>query len=155
MISNISGGCKIMRKNGFTIVELMVIVMIFGILAVMFVPKLSYTRQHNPSSALNTNLQKVRAQIELYKFHHKGDLPAFKGESPAQFLRRMTTQTDVKGKSGTEFGPYLDSIPANPANGKHTVRIDGDAAGTNTHGWRFDTTTGDFQADDSVANAVL
>jgi prepilin-type N-terminal cleavage/methylation domain-containing protein len=144
-----------MRKNGFTVVEAMVVVMIFGILAVMFVPKLTFTRQKNRPAALSNNLQKVRAQIELYKFHHKGDLPASKGESPAQFVRRMTKTTNVKGDRGTEFGPYLDSMPTNPVNGKQTVRIDGDAAGVNTHGWRFDTTTGDFQSDDSVENAAL
>ena len=144
-----------MRKNGFTIVELLIVVMIFGFLAVIIVPKVSFSRHPNQTAALNNALQKVRAQIEIYKFNHKGGLPVSAGESPALFVRRMTTKTNVKGKTGTEFGPYLDSIPTNPVNGKLTVRIDGDPAGANTHGWRFDTGTGEFQSDDSVENAFL
>ena len=50
---------------------------------------------------------------------------------------------------------YLSSLPVNPLNYLGTVRLDGDDAGASTHGWRFDTTTGAFQADDSPGHAAF
>jgi hypothetical protein len=93
--------------------------------------------------------------MELYKLHHDYQLPAVAGESSADFLRRMTTQTNVDGDTGSDFGPYLKALPVNKFNDLRTVRIDGAAAGANSDGWRFDTIAGDFQADDSPGHAML
>jgi nitrite reductase/ring-hydroxylating ferredoxin subunit len=41
-------------------------------------------------------------------------------------------------------------MPANPFNNLDTVRVGGAAAGANTHGWRFDPASGQFQADDNI-----
>jgi hypothetical protein len=70
-------------------------------------------------------------------------------------VRRITTRTDVDGNAGNDFGPYLQTLPVNPFNDRSTVRIDGAVAGSNTDGWRFDTMTGAFQADDIAAHAAL
>lgn len=142
------------RNNGFTLVEIMLVVVILGILAAIIVPMFSDASMEGQISALKNDLRKIRGQIELYKFHHDGDLPAFTGEASADFVRRMTAKTDINGAAGTDFGPYLNSIPANPLNGKDTVRIDGTAAGVNTDGWRFDPGSGAFQADDSTEHAA-
>ena len=142
-------------KNGFTLVEIMIVVTIIGILAAIIGPMYSNASYQSQVSALNNDLRKIRGQIELYKFQHEGHLPAFSGETSSDFWRRMTTGTDIKGSAGTLFGPYINTVLKNPLNGKNTVRIDGDAAGANTDGWRFDTSTGTFQTDDSVENAVF
>ena len=142
------------RKNGFTLVEILVIVVILGLLAAIIIPQFSDAGSEARVTAVYNDLRKIRGQIELYKFHHNDQLPAFTGETFAEFERRMTTQTDVNGDAGTDFGPYLNSIPINPFNGLNTVRIDGAIAGTNTDGWRFDTTTGAFRADDSAEHAI-
>ena len=104
---------------------------------------------------MDNNLRKIRGQIELYKFYHNDQLPAFTGETFADFERRMTTKTDKNGDAGIDFGPYLNSIPVNPFNGLKTVRIDGAVAGANINGWRFDSANGIFQADDSASNAAF
>ena len=81
-------------------------------------------------------------------------MPAFSGESSSDFEQRLTSQTDIAGNTGTDFGPYLKQIPKNPYNDKNTVRIDGADAGANTDGWRFDTISGFFQPDDSDESLV-
>jgi hypothetical protein len=93
--------------------------------------------------------------MEFYKFQHKDQLPAATGETTDDFLRRITTKTDADGNVGNDFGPYMQSIPVNSFNDLCTVRIDGGAAGSNTDGWRFDTTTGAFQSDDSAVQAAF
>ena len=145
-----------MKNNrAFTLVEILVVVVVLGIIAAIVVPQFSDSATQAKTSALSTDLRKIRTQIELYKFHHKEMLPAVSGETSADFEERFTSQTDINGNTGTDYGPYMQRIPINPFNNLNTVRIDGPTAGANTEGWRFDTSSGDFQADDSVANAVL
>ena len=142
-----------MSKNGFTLVEILVIVVLLGILAAIIVPQFTGASNETRTSALLTNLRRVRTQIEFYKFQHNEQLPAVTGETSNDFIRRMTSKTDAAGNVGNDFGPYMQSIPVNPFNDLSTVRIDGGAAGSNSDGWKFDTTTGTFQADDSAAHA--
>jgi general secretion pathway protein G len=142
-------------RRGFTLIEILVVVVLLGILAAVVVPRISRAGGETRTSALVTDLRRVRSSIELYKFHHNDQLPAATGEEPADLVRRMTTQTDADGNPGVDFGPYMQSLPANPFNDLATVRIDGDAAGAGSDGWRFDTTTGAFQTDDSPAHAAL
>jgi general secretion pathway protein G len=144
-----------LRKGGFTLVEILVVVVLLGILAAIVVPQFTNASNESRTSALLTDLHRIRSQIELYKCQHNDQLPAATGETADDFLRRMTTKTDVNGNAGTDFGPYFQTLPVNPFNDRNTARIDGAAAGSNTDGWRFDTTTGAFQADDSPAHAAL
>ena len=64
------------RNNGFTLVEIMLVIVILGILATIIVPMFSDASMEGQISALKNDLRKIRGQIELYKFHHDGDLPA-------------------------------------------------------------------------------
>ncbi|MHC4167968.1 MAG: type II secretion system protein [Planctomycetota bacterium] len=143
------------RKAGFSLAEILIVVAILGILAAIIMPEMSGTSVEARTSALKSDLHRVRSQMELYKLHHDYQLPAVAGESSADFWRRMTTQTDVNGDPGFDFGPYLKGLPVNKFNNLATVRIDGAAAGANSDGWRFDTIAGDFQADDSPGHAML
>ena len=143
------------HKGGFTLVEILVVVVLLGILAAIIVPQFTGASNETRASALATDLRRVRSQIEFYKFQHNDQLPAATGETTDDFIRRITTETDASGNVGSDFGPYMQSIPVNPFNDLSTVRIDGGAAGSNSDGWRFDTTTGVFQADDSAAHAAF
>jgi len=144
-----------LHKCGFTLVEVLVVVVILGILAAIVVPHFTGAGNETRTSALTTDLRRIRSQIEYYKIQHKDQLPATTGETADDFLRRITAKTDADGNVGNDFGPYMQSLPANPFNDRSTVRIDGAAAGSNTDGWRFDTTTGAFQADDTAAHAAF
>ncbi|MBN1359929.1 MAG: type II secretion system protein [Sedimentisphaerales bacterium] len=141
-------------KRGFTLVEILIVVVILGILAAIVIPQFTEASTEAKLSSLCSDLQTVRSQIELYKVQHNDKLP---GAGGASFEDAMTstTGTDVDGDawvdlvtSGTKYGPYLQQIPTNSFNQFATVRIDGADPGANTHGWRFNTTNGDFRADD-------
>lgn len=137
------------RASGFTLVEILIVVIILGILAAIVIPQFTEASSDAKESSLRSNLQAVRSQLELYKVQHNDSYPLT--ANAGDFEACMTQTTDVDGDiTGSDFGPYLQhQFPANPFNGLNTVRVDGAAAGADTHGWRFDSTTGLFQADDS------
>ncbi len=144
-------------KSGFTLVEILIVVVILGILAAIVIPQFTSASTEAKESALVSDLQSVRSQIELYKIHHNDNLPGTQGIS---FVLAMTSKTDQDGVVGVgatfRFGPYMQSVPVNPFNDLNTVEEDG-TAGNNDFGWHFTTTgvnAGLFQADDDKVNQV-
>lgn len=72
---------------------------------------------------------------------------------------QLTSQTDVNGGPGTDFGPYLSLFVTNPFNNSERVLIDADGtarpgtlrtSGPYACGWYFNAVTGRFAANDSV-----
>ena len=144
-----------MKANkGFTLVEILIVVVILGILAAIVIPQFTEASTEAKTSSLCTDLQTMRSQIELYKIQHNDDLP---GSGDATFVEALTGKTDIDGAVAVAgaYGPYLQKIPTNQFNDLSTVRMDGAAAGANTEGWRFDTTSGEFNADDNAEHAAL
>ena len=137
-------------KQGFTLVEMMIVVSLLGILAALVIPQFGSNTAEAKTAALSSNLAAIRKQIALYRYYHQELPPAAAGETGADFVRRMTTKTDATGAAGTTYGPYFLRMPANPFNDLATVRIGGAAAGANTHGWRFDPVSGEFLSDDNI-----
>src|SRR5438045_8373082 len=103
-------------KSGFTLVEILIVVIILGILAAIVIPQFTNASQDARESALLSQLQTLRSQIELYKLQHKDALPNLIGASPACWTP-MTTKTDSSGVASAApkaFGPYMQSPPSNP-----------------------------------------
>ena len=149
---------KSCRKNGFTLVEILIVVIILGILAAIVIPQFTEASNDARESSLTSNLQTLRSQLELYKVQHNDDFP---GAATSSWEDCMTGKTDSNGDTEADgaaaadcvFGPYLQQIPTNPFNGSSAVRVDGAAAGADTDGWRFDATSGAIQADDDGSNS--
>jgi len=139
------------RKNtGFTLVEILIVVIILGILAAIVIPQFTEASNDARVSALVSDLQTVRSQIELYKVQHKDDYPGTVNGTwtIGNFITGLTTKTDIDGVAGGTLGPYLQKFPTNPFQEDSTVR---DATGptdpnteSGTAGWWFNHTTGNF-----------
>ncbi len=149
-------------SKGFTLVEILIVVIILGILAAIVIPQFSSASDDARQSALVSDLQTLRSQLELYKVQHLDYYPdvhsltagvAWVPDTGA-LASRLSGTTDMYGQvAGTDFGPYLQKIPTNPfapSAVNDTIRVDGAAAGTAAAGWRFDTTTGQIAPDDAM-----
>jgi len=139
------------RKNtGFTLVEILIVVIILGILAAIVIPQFTEASNDARVSALVSDLQTVRSQIELYKVQHKDNYPGTVSGTwtIGNFVGHLTGKTDIDGVAGGTLGPYLGKFPTNGFNNDNTVRDATAAADPNTAsgtaGWWFNSTTGNF-----------
>jgi general secretion pathway protein G len=141
-------------QKGFTLVEILIVVIILGILAAIVIPQFTNASQDARKSSLTSQLQTLRSQLELYKLQHLDAFPpalaAGQVAGTAAWVE-MTAKTDEDHTvSATgRFGPYLQAPPANPLNGQTGVLVinDGTAAGdfgsgTANPGSGGDATTG-------------
>ena len=114
------------RKGGFTLVEILIVVIILGILAAIVIPQFTSASQDARKNSLTSQLQTLRSQLELYKLQHLDQLPTtLVGSTPD--WTQLVNKTDNTGATGTStaypFGPYLQSAPTNPLNGASAMLV--------------------------------
>lgn len=112
-------------RRGFTLVEVLIVVVILGILAATVLPQFTSANNDAKESALTQDLQTLRSQIELYEFQHEGKAPGFVNDT---FTNQMVLSTDVKGITGPPgskpFGPYfVGNLPPNPFTGARDIMV--------------------------------
>jgi general secretion pathway protein G len=167
---------KRQAQKGFTLVELLIVVIILAILAAIVVPQFASSTDDAKLSSLDSTLSNMRSAIDLYRQQHTaypGDVTAVPtactgtagvatGGNLATFYEQLSMYTNAAGQAcskqdaGFDYGPYLKKVPmpANPITDDATVNVvatgdlvmTGDASGK---GWKYDTKTGKFIADDN------
>ena len=63
-------------RKGFTLVELLVVVLILGALAAIAIPRISQSADKAKINACKTNVDLINSQIELYYANNDGKWPA-------------------------------------------------------------------------------
>ena len=167
------------KQHGFTLVELLIVVIILAILAAIVVPQFSAATSDAQESALDSNLSAMRSAIELYKVQHTNTYPganaasggacASKGTGAAgtaqAFIEQLTMATDAAGNTCAtadttyKFGPYLrKGVPVEPISQKGAVAAEivmtttgAPIVATAAGGWAYDTKSGQLVAN-STAN---
>lgn len=138
--------------RGFTLVQILIVVLIVCILAMIVVPQITDASDEARESAMRTDLRAIRAQIELYRTEHRTAYPSME-----LFVKQMTSKTHLDGTFGGVLGPYLPEIPPNPYNNDSTVKcgLEDDAGefGDGASGWHYNPATGYFRANDSPEHA--
>ncbi len=121
--------------KGFTLVEILIVVIILGILGVMIIPQFSSATESARAAMLMDDLRMMRSQMEVFKAQHRGVPPGFPDGDTAQApteaaVRAHITQSSTSagataavGTDGYPYGPYMKEIPANPFNGKSSLLV--------------------------------
>jgi general secretion pathway protein G len=134
---------------GFTLVELLIVVVILAILAAILVPQFSSATDDAKLSSLDSNLANIRSATELYyqqHGHYPGSVTAAgsncasgpsgttgtgAADSEAAFLSQLSLYTDINGEGCTKsdddfkYGPYMKkaTMPQNPFTNNATVSM--------------------------------
>ena len=127
-------------RNRISYVGLLMMVIIPCLVARIVAPQFVEANPKAKVCELIEGLERMRAELDLYRAEHRGELPPT--DTVVSFKTAMTTKVG-------QHGPYIKAIPTNPFNGLKTVRFDGEPAGANKAGWRLDTASGLFQADNT------
>ena len=136
-------------QQGFTLVELLIVVIILAILAAIVVPQFSAATDDAKLSSLDTSFANMRSAVDLYYQQHSeypGNITSIGAACAAgpagttgtaalqtqqAFLDQMSKYTDVNGESCTKsdaafkYGPYLKkaTLPDNPMTTVSTMLV--------------------------------
>lgn len=154
-------GCRL----AFTLVEVLIVILLLSIVAGIVMPEILDTSYEARESALMTDLQAARRQIELYTTQHRGRAPHLNEDGKtdtSNFVTRMISRTDSDGKANPKgpCGPYLLEWPENPfVSGAAAAEV---KFGKNAlpprdgkTGWYYSTTTGILSANSTVGAESL
>ena len=167
------------KQSGFTLIEMLIVIVVLGILAMIIVPQITVSTEDAKISTLQTNLSGMRSSVETYYAQHgsvypgaidedSGAASTTVGQAQDAFLAQLTLYSSAAGitantKDGTfKFGPYIKggALPKNPFTGTSDVTCDlatnitTRTADTGTKAWKFYPNTGVLIANDSAAHAL-
>jgi prepilin-type N-terminal cleavage/methylation domain-containing protein len=139
-------------RSAFTLIEVLIVVVIMAVLAATIIPQFSSSTEDAEKNTLMFNLHTLRSQIELYKLHHSGAVPAITDADLPQLWKSTNLAGDT-GAAGASYplGPYvLNELPMNPVKKSRTVTASATwppTAATADGGWLYNETTGQLAAD--------
>ena len=134
------------RRGGFSLLELVIVIVIMGIVAAVAIPRMSRGSAGAADGALIGDLAVLRNAIDMYAGEHTGNYPA-----AATIEDQLTQYTDISGgtsatKTATHvFGPYLRKSPPLPVGSRKGNTIIAANAGASV-GWRYTAATGEIRA---------
>lgn len=139
--------------KGFTLVEILIVVVILGILAAIVVPQFTNAANEARGGNVATQVSTIETQLELFAARNNGTYPALAGDAEWQVL--------------VDEG-YFKSFPRNPFDNSSAVTAGAttlfvDAAGdedttvpvlyNDGAGWLYNQATGNIAAQAPVAAA--
>jgi len=129
-------------KNGFTLVEILIVVVILGIIAAIVIPNISEASEQTKTSVLRNTLQTTQKQILLYRFRSNIDIDC---SSRANFENIMIPN-------------YLQMMPQNPfiddGDTARTIRQAAAHDGVYDTGWFYDTLTHILHPNDNAEHYI-
>jgi prepilin-type N-terminal cleavage/methylation domain-containing protein len=123
------------HRTGFTLIELVVVILILGILAGVGAPKLFSTSGLATENGCKQTLSIIRDAIELYAADNNGDFPTLTGDGTGATDFHFQLKDYVRGK-----------FPVSPVGDDNLIKAGTGSPMTadGTTGWMYNQTTGEF-----------
>jgi len=141
-------------RRGFTLVEILIVVVILGILAAIVIPKFTNASEDAKRNSLTSSLHSLRSQIELFMLQHGDKPPALDGADWSE----LTGQTTY---SSRPTGPYISVIPTNSVNGHSNIltvttdQTSGAAVAGSNLGFVYNTSNGKLWATNTTGDKIF
>ena len=138
---------KALKKQGFTLVEILIVVVILGILAAIVVPQFTNAANEARGGNVATQVSTIENQLELFAARNSGSYPDL-----------ATDGWGDTATAGTMIGDdYLKDLPVNPFTNSSTVvnnttfddadpSISVFTVANSTDGWVYDSGSGNIAA---------
>ena len=98
---------RLRKSRGFTLIELMVVLVIIGVLAALIVPNMLDRADDARVTAARTDVNNLMQALKLYK------LDNLRYPSGEQGLQALVVKPTI-GAIPPNWRPYLDKLPADP-----------------------------------------
>ena len=128
-------------RKGFTLIEILIVVIILGILAAIVIPQFSSASNDARKSNVQSTVQTLRSQIALYKLQHQDTLPDLVTNWNPMLLKTDASGSTTPAAGVQTFGPYMQDTPTNSLNGKQNV-VDGTGNSATATGFVYDYAAG-------------
>jgi len=134
------------RRSGFTLIEILMVVIILGVIATIIIGLFSNATADASTNSLKDNLRGMRGAIQIYYAQH-GAYPTL-----ATFESQMTQYTSATGAaqatsdSTYHYGPYILRMPTLTVGNNKGLTTLTSPTYADGFGWQYNQTTGDFRA---------
>lgn len=113
-LANLSRASSRIASRGFTLIEIMVVVVIMGILAALVVPKLMGRADDARITAARQDIATLMSALKLYKLDNQ------RYPSTEQGLQALISKpTSGPAANGWKSGGYIDKLPKDPWGGQY------------------------------------
>ena len=162
------------KESGFTLVELIIVIVILGILASIAIPSIIGSADEARETALSQDLSTLRKAVQLYAAQHQAKYPGAVADNlgnklgtEAAVKNQMLYWSDktrkcskTKDMSKYPFGPYLTKefpkVPVGAGADKDTINVTGDKAQLTATGkdgaWMYSYETGEIICNDDTTD---
>src|SRR4051812_44592628 len=99
---------SVRRHSGFTLVEILIVVIILGILAAIVIPQFTNASTDARKNSTISQLQTLRSQVQLFKLQHNDTLPDLVANQWNQLMSKTNVTGAVDATAAGIYGPYLE-----------------------------------------------
>jgi general secretion pathway protein G len=107
------------RQRGFTLIEIMVVVVILAVLGALVVPKILENVDKARVTRAQADIRAIQTALDLYR------LDNFKYPTTEQGLQALVTQPSDPSITNYRSGGYLPSLPKDPWNNPYNYMSPG------------------------------
>jgi prepilin-type N-terminal cleavage/methylation domain-containing protein len=80
---------RILNRRGFTLIEILIVVVILGILAAIIVPQFTDAQSLSRGTAMRTQLNTIRGQVAAWRLQNNNGIPGGAGSTADQMMQTL------------------------------------------------------------------